>query len=128
MDGGLPGQNGPRSVTNLEFRRIVLTVSYAILNPGRSSFSELVPISPFSFWSVRVSFDTERFADRIKNTRVNSPQQVADQLAHLSLFYTQENGRVHGEPMVVVDCHGRILLWYLPEVLSRVRLVRINSP
>ena len=77
---------------------------------------------------MRVSFDTEHFANHIKNMRVNSPQQVADQLAHLSLFYTQENDGVHGEPMVVVDCHGRILLWYLPEVLSRVRLVRINSP
>lgn len=72
---------------------------------------------------MRVSFDVERYSEHIKNSKVKSHDQMAKELERLSKFYEQENGRVHQEPMVVVDCHGRILLWYLPEVLSTERQV-----
>jgi len=57
----------------------------------------------------------------------NTMNQVAKELERLSKFYTPENGGVHKEPIVVVDCHGQILLWYLTEVLNTERLVRVHS-
>jgi len=76
---------------------------------------------------VRVSFDVERYSEHIRNSWVKHHDQVAKELEYLSKFYMPENGEVHKEPMVVVDCHGQILLWYLPEVLSTARLVRVHS-
>jgi len=124
MDKDIAGRNGTRSVTYLEMKRIVLTVASAVLNPGMSSFFRLMPISLLSNWSVRVSFDIEYYSEHIKNSRVKHNDQVAKELGRLSKFYKPEKGGVHQEPMVVMDFHGRILLWYLPEVLSPARLVR----
>ena len=76
---------------------------------------------------MRVSFDVDRYSEHIRNSRVKHNDQVTKELEHLGKFYMPENGGEHKKPMVVVDCHGRILLWYLPEVLSTARLVRVNS-
>ena len=122
------GRNGTRSVTQQEFKSIVLTVAYAVLNPGMSAFFNLVPIiSLLSPWSVKLTYDVDRFADRIKNSQVNNRKQVAKELARLKKHYPPANGGVHKEPMVVVDCCGQILLWYLPEVLITERLVGCNQ-
>jgi len=64
-----------------------------------------------------LSFDVEHYSEHIRNSQVKHHDQVAKELERLSKFYTPENGGAHKEPMVVVDCHGWILLWYLPEVL-----------
>jgi len=112
----------------MEIKRIVLTVASAVLNPGMSSFFSLIPISLWFHWSVRVSFDVDCYSEHIRNSRVKHDDQVTKELEHLSKFYKPENGGRHKEPMAVVDCHGQILLWYLPEVLSTARLVRVNSP
>jgi len=58
---------------------------------------------------------------------VKHNHEVSKELECLSKFYIPENGGVHKEPMVVVDGYGQLLLWYLPEVLSTARLVRVNS-
>jgi len=112
----------------MEIKRIVLTVASAVLNPGMSSFFSLMPISLWFHWSVRVSFDVDRYSEHIRNSQVKHDDQVTKELERLSKFYKPENGGLHKEPMAVVDCHGWILLWYLPEVLSTARLVRVNSP
>ena len=78
-------------------------------------------------WSVRVSLDVEHYLEHIKNSQVKHNHEVSKELERLSKFYIPENGGAHKEPMVVVDCHGQILLWYLPEVLSTAILVRVNS-
>src|SRR5882724_5924586 len=113
MDKDIPERNGPRSVTYNEIKRIVLTVACAVWNPVMASFFRLMPISLQSHWSVRVSFDVERYSKHIRNSRVNHNDQVAKELEHLNKFYTQQNGGEHKEPMEVVECHGRILLWHL---------------
>src|SRR5882724_5151158 len=92
-----------------------------------SSFFRLMPISLQSHWSVRVSFDVEHYSEHIINSQVNHNDQVAKELECLSKFYTPQNGGEHKETMVVVDCNGWILLWYLPKVLSTARLVRVIS-
>ena len=86
-----------------------------------------MPISLQSHLSVRVLFDVEPYSEHIRNSWVNHNDQVAKELEHLSKFYTPQNGGELKEPMVVVDFHGQILLWYLPEVLSTARLVRVIS-
>jgi len=64
-----------------------------------------------------VPFDIEHYQKHIK-FQAQTHDQVAKELGRLSKFYKHEKGAVHQEPMVVMDFHGRILLWYLPEVLS----------
>src|SRR5882672_2884676 len=128
MDKEILGRNGPRRVTYMEIKRIFQTVASAVLNPGMSSFFRLMPISLQSHWSVRVSFDVDQYSEHIRNSQVKHNDQVTKELECLNKFYMPENGREHKEPMVVVDCHGQILLWYLPEALSTERLVRVNSP
>src|SRR5882724_11978774 len=127
MDKDIAGRNGPRRVTYMEIKRIVLTVASVVLNPGMSSFFSLMPISLWFHWSVRVSFDVDCYSEHIRNSQVKHNDQVTKELECLSKFYKPENGRWHNEPMAVVDCHGWILLWYLPEVLSTTILVRVNS-
>lgn len=76
---------------------------------------------------MNVPFDVERFAERIKNSRFNNENQAIDGLARLSNFYKLEDHGLHEKPISVVDCEGRILLWYLPGVLSKERVVRITT-
>src|SRR5882724_9418979 len=95
MDKDIAGRNGPRRVTYMEIKRIVLTVASAVLNPGMSSFFSLMPISLWFHWSVRVSFDVDRYSEQIINSRVKHNDQVTKELECLSKFYKPENGRCH---------------------------------
>jgi len=68
--------------------------------------------SPYCSASVRVSFDIECYSEHIKNSRVKHNDQVAKELGCLSKFYKLKKAG-YQEPMVVMDCHSWILLWYL---------------
>jgi len=64
----------------MEIKRIVLTVASAVLNPGMSSFFSLMPISLWFHWSVRVSFDVDRYSEHIRipgsNTMTKLPRSL----------------------------------------------------
>src|SRR5882724_3520078 len=126
METDNPRGNRTRSVTYSKIKRIVLS-GLCCFEPRYVLILRLIPISLWSHWSVRVSFDVECYSEHIRNSQVKHHDQVSKELEHLSKFYMPENGGTHKEPMVVVDCHGQILLWYLPEVLSTARLVRVHS-
>src|SRR5882724_8979677 len=113
MDKDIPGRSGPKSITYNEIKRIVLTVASAVLNPGMCSLFRLTNSSlTVVTWLVRVSFDVDHYLEHIKNSWVKHNDQVSKELDRLSKFHIPENGGVHKEPMVVVDFHGWILLWY----------------
>jgi hypothetical protein len=81
-----------------------------------------------TFGSVEIKMDIERFADHIKNYKASNEQQIVNNLARLEKFYMLGKEQpVLKEPAVVVDCHGRIVCWYLPMILSKCRLVSVYS-
>jgi hypothetical protein len=84
--------------------------------------------SILTFGSVEIKVDIERFADHIKNYRASNEQQIVNNLGRLRKFYMLgEEQPVQKDPLVVVDCHGRIVCWSLPMILSKHRLVSVYS-
>ena len=51
---------------------------------------------------------------------------AADQIKNQSRFPCPNLGK-HDHPLTVVDCKGRILLWYLPKLLSLMQQVRLKN-
>ena len=66
-------------------------------------------------WSAQIDLDVTRLADRIKNTRAQETDSLED-LNLLKYFQMPELGLLT-EPVVIVDKFGKIVVWYLPDIL-----------
>jgi hypothetical protein len=81
---------------------------------------------------VQTTWDIDRYADSMKHVKLLAKGAQLDQreneLARLSKYFElpQNFGHQH-EPAVVLDKHGRIVIWYLPNILSEWRLVSNTS-
>jgi hypothetical protein len=75
----------------------------------------------------KTEWDVTRLADRVKNTRPNvdgiTDTSVED--ARLAKYFKNPQFGDLDMPAVILDCHGRIMLWYLPRILSPYRVVRM---
>ena len=62
---------------------------------------------------VAVNWDSDRFAQAVKGGALQStwPPQLEN-------FYKRPKLGVIDKPATVVDKHGKILLWYLPNILQ----------
>jgi hypothetical protein len=49
---------------------------------------------------------------------VNRNEKESESDARLAKFFTHEYIGTIEEPATVVDVHGRILMWYLPDILG----------
>lgn len=69
------------------------------------------------------TFDIDRLAERVKNPRVKDDQanNLADE--HLSKFFSLTSLGIIEDPTTVVDQHGRIILWFLPNIMAPFRVV-----
>lgn len=73
-------------------------------------------------------WDIERLASNVKNTRLQDDRTEALEDARLAKFFTNPNlGQLDPIPATVVDSHGRLILWYLPEALSSNWMVSTPS-
>lgn len=77
----------------------------------------------------KTSWDVTRFADRVKNTRPRA-DGAADQLDLLlaKFFHNPEFCLLPPLPAIVTDMHGQIMVWYLPGILSALRVVSPAQP
>jgi hypothetical protein len=73
---------------------------------------------PMDFAKVMVPLDANRLATRVKNIKDDSD---ADNEKLLKFFEKIRIGHVN-EPATVVDIHGSILVWYLPDILTQTRV------
>ncbi|KAG2738073.1 hypothetical protein P692DRAFT_20638160, partial [Suillus brevipes Sb2] len=73
---------------------------------------------------VQTDWDVDRFADSAKASRnlSNSTQQRQK----LAKYFAAPSFGHLTEPTTLVDKHGRILTWYLPEILTADRVVRFS--
>jgi hypothetical protein len=76
-----------------------------------------------------VDWDVERFLDRIKTTQIqldNIEDEPARLEERLRKFFPESERNKLSQPTVVVDVHGRILLWYLPSILAISQVVQLR--
>ena len=64
-------------------------------------------------------WDADRFAERAKNTIEKDDYISPSNISLFKYFEIVELGSF-AEPTVIVDCHGRILMWYLPGVIEKI--------
>jgi hypothetical protein len=64
-----------------------------------------------------LTIDADRYGERVKMT-VSKDNKESKSDAQLAKFFDRENVGTIEEPAVVVDLHGRILMWYLPDILG----------
>jgi hypothetical protein len=69
-----------------------------------------------------VPWDVDRYADMVKCSPVQT--KGSEQHAKLQKYFGRTKIGKIGEPATIVDCHGKILVWFLPDILSLCRIVR----
>src|SRR5882762_1931600 len=90
----------------------------AFLNPGEPRLSVAMSTSPSrSILKVCLTWDCTRFQLRSKQSAPTD--EFCKKYPPISTPAT-----TYQRPLVVQDVHGQILLWYLPNVLSKSRQVR----
>ena len=73
--------------------------------------------------AAETNWDVERFADKVKNTRVSEDGESLEDIK-LRLHYEQATFGKLTDPGTILDKHGKIMVWVLPGVLHPKRLVR----
>jgi hypothetical protein len=72
----------------------------------------------------QVEWDVERYSDHTKNSRPTTSEQISSADQQLEKYFPKAHWGRSDEPGVLIDCQGRILVWHLPGILSRARVVR----
>lgn len=100
-------------------QRIVLIVAAALLNPSTSVASGNPGPIPYStlVFAVRVPWDADRFAEKVKITVEQRGETSASNASLEKYFINPKLGTLR-EPAIIVDLHGHIMLWLLPGILS----------
>lgn len=69
------------------------------------------------------NFDAERLSDRVRNTRVRCVGSQSPPLdENLIKYFANTSLGTFDMPATVVDEHGRVILWYLPDVVAPFRV------
>jgi hypothetical protein len=96
--------------------RIVIIVALAILNPG-----QLYIFSPRCFplmlFGVYLNFDADRLAERVKNSVELEDGKVSQSNIQLHKYVKLPDLRLVMDPTTILDWHGRVLVWHLPDIL-----------
>lgn len=75
--------------------------------------------------AVRTSWDADRYADSLTPKQTGQNPKLEDRLSRA--YPADHPGMYLNEPCVVVDIHGVILYWYLPDSLSTTRQVGVST-
>jgi hypothetical protein len=97
--------------------KIQMIVVLALLNPGESDLDIRKYCSEKKIFIVQIKFDVERFSDMAKvSTDFNWETSTSDE--SLKKYFEDTSVGHLEDPAILVDKFGRILLWYLPGILS----------
>jgi hypothetical protein len=75
---------------------------------------------------VQTEWDVTRFADSVKNTKVDGDKEAKADL-RLPLYFRQAEFGKLTTPATILDMHGRVMVWALPGVLNSKRLVNNST-
>jgi hypothetical protein len=62
-------------------------------------------------------------ADHVKNSKVHLDGDESAQDERIAKYFREVHFGHMDEPAVIVDCHGHIITWYLPGILTQVWVV-----
>ncbi|KAG1747474.1 hypothetical protein EDB19DRAFT_1905614 [Suillus lakei] len=93
-------------IAEIELTRAAVVIAYAVVNP------------------LRADLDADRFADSAKASHPSHADSQRHKLA--KYFHCPSFGSI-SEPATFVDRHGRILAWYLPEIMVPDRMDCVNQ-
>jgi len=113
-------------VSSSEFRRVALTVAYAIVNYCKYFTFSSMQFPDSDLVIAKVNWDVERFKDQTKIIRQGEgvEDRAREELARIGKYFElPETEKHHEEPQTILDVHGRILVWSLPGILSTQRVV-----
>jgi hypothetical protein len=82
-------------------------------------------IMVFDLLSAQTNWNVERLADRVKNTRPQSENGTSVEDDRLAKYFENPPFGEFTEPATVLDRYGHIILWYLPLIFSRYRVVML---
>ncbi|KAG1721505.1 uncharacterized protein EDB91DRAFT_1256484 [Suillus paluster] len=97
------------SISEYEIDRAALTIAHAIVNP------------------INVDWDVDRYADRVNLSQPNRDGSATSEPERLKKYFPEAVLGKISTPATLVDRHGRILMVYLPNILSPSRLDYINN-
>lgn len=88
-----------------------------VLNEEDNSLADLLLLA------VTATFDIDRLAEKVKNTRAvdGDPDNMSHD--HLAKFFLITALGPIDCPCTVVDEHGRVIVWYLPDIIAPFRVV-----
>jgi len=75
---------------------------------------------------VQTEWDITRFADKVKNTKVDEIKESQEDLT-LSIYFPQARFGKLTDPATILDLHGKVMVWALPGVLHPKRMVRNST-
>jgi hypothetical protein len=72
----------------------------------------------FNPYTVRLDLDADRLADNVKNSVEREDGRVAQSNIKLPKYFCLPNLGLITEPTTILDRFGRVLVWYLPGIMS----------
>ncbi|KZP34556.1 hypothetical protein FIBSPDRAFT_942667 [Athelia psychrophila] len=103
------GSSQPGLIHHAEFIHAALTLALAITN------------------SVSAKFDIERLAEKVKSARVKDYNSDNPSDDRINKFFLPTVLGIMDCPSTVVDEHGRVIVWYLPDILAPFRVAAFNQ-
>jgi hypothetical protein len=76
---------------------------------------------------VKTEWDVSRFADRVKNSKVDSSGKVSGTDANLNKYFKESSFGTLTEPTTILDQYGRVMVWALPGLFHSKRIVSYCS-
>ena len=73
-----------------------------------------------------VDWDVDQFASKV-TSGIYSEKNLAKELERLGKYFKLPEFGRQTEPSTIVDQHGHILVWHLPDILSIQRVVRSQN-
>jgi len=74
---------------------------------------------------VYVAWDVDRYADMVKHSHVQPNGVESTQHDKLQKYFSMTTLGKISEPATIVDCNGKIMVWYLPDILLPRRIVSL---
>ncbi|KAL4080429.1 hypothetical protein J3A83DRAFT_4366753 [Scleroderma citrinum] len=98
----VPVHNG--SILEQEWDRVAITIAYAVVN------------------HIQSEWDFEQFEDKVSwsTSASTNPDQTTTKLAK---YFQSLNLGCLDEPHTTLDKHGKVILWYLPNLISPSQVV-----
>ena len=110
------------SVKADEFMHVVLVIIAAVLNPCmfKANFHDFLDAEELL---VHTEWDIERYADRVKLSKVHPDGHVGDNDVKLSNYFEEAGLGDIDIPATILDHHHRIIPWHLPSIICQHRIV-----